>query len=105
MKNSKIKLTKKMKKDTDEFKRWFLDRTIRGRDIIDYEIGFSGVDILKVPSDHLHKGINKIFILDVGLNWNGTKIRKNIPADTTPKEARGLMNSIKYVLGQHYELD
>jgi len=94
-----------MKKDTKELKQWFLDRTIRGRDIIDYEIGFSGVGILKVPSDHFYKGINKIFILDAGLNWNGTKIRKNISADTTPEEARELMNSIKYVLGQHYELD
>ena len=96
----KIKITKQMRKEIEEIKQWFYEITIEGSDIIDYEWGFSAVGILKKPSDHIHKKVNEIFILDVGLNMKGTKIVKNISADLKVSEAKNLMKSIQYVLGE-----
>ena len=99
----KIKITKEMKKELSRLKKWFLGRTIEGRDIIDYDWGFTAVGFLKEPSDHINKKVNKIFILDVGLTDNGKKIKKHISCDMKVNEAGELMESIKYVLGNQYD--
>ena len=90
-----------MKEEISRLKKWFIGRTIEGRDIIDYDWGFSAVGFLKEPSDHIHKRVNKIFILDVGVNDSGTKIVNHISCDMKVEEAGELMESIKYVLVNH----
>jgi len=94
-------LSKNNKEKIKELKKWFVDRTIKGRDIITYNNGFTGIGILKKPQDHITKKINKVFILDVGLNYNGTSIRKNISAEMTISEVKKLSDGIKYVLSEN----
>lgn len=107
MKNKKIaipnfRITKEMKDKVKAWCQYIKEKCITVTAFTNNASFLFGAGILKKPVSHIHKDINDIFVLVVGVNDKGTDVKKLVDLTMTIREAMMFEELFKEIIRRYH---
>ena len=97
----KFRITKEMEEKVLAWRQYLDEKCITTTGFTNPQF-FFGAGILKKPISHIHKNVNEIYALVVGLNNKGTAIKKMVDLSMTIQEAMMLEEMFKEIIRRYH---